>query len=44
MPGFGLGRRQHGCREFITILDHDLPFGLGFVPVEAGFRFMAQLR
>ena len=44
MLGLGLGRRQHGRSEFITVLDHDPPFGLGFVPVEADFRCMAQLR
>ena len=37
MSGFGLGRCQHGHNEFITVLDHDPPFGLGFVPVEADF-------
>ena len=37
MPGLGLGRHQHGRREFIIVLDHDPPFGLGFVPVEADF-------
>ena len=44
MSGLGLGRRQHGLSEFITVLDHDPPFGLGFVPVEEDFRCMAQLR
>ena len=44
MPDLGLGRCQHGRSEFITVLDHDPPFGLGFVPVEADFRCMAQLR
>ena len=44
MPGLGLGCCQHGRSEFITVLDHDPPFGLGFVPVEADFRCMAQLR
>ena len=44
MPSLGLGRRQHGRSEFITVLDHDPPFGLGFVPVEADFRCMAHLR
>ena len=44
MPGMGLGHRQHGRSEFITILDHYPPFGLGFVPVEAYFLCMAQLR
>ena len=33
MPGLGLGRRRHDRSEFITVLDHDPPFGLGFVPV-----------
>ena len=44
MPGLGLGRHQHGRSEFITVLDHDPPFGLGFVPIEADFLCMAQLR
>ena len=44
MHGLGLGRRQHGRSEFITVFDHDPPFGLGFVPVEVDFRCMAQLR
>ena len=43
IPGLGLRRRQHGRSEFITILDNDPPFGLGFIPVEADFRCMAQL-
>ena len=43
MPGLGLGRCQHGRSESITVLDHDLPFGLGFIPIEADFRCMAQL-
>ena len=43
MPSLGLGRRQHGYSEFITVLDHKPPFGLGFVPVKADFRCMAQL-
>ncbi|RVW90362.1 Transposon Ty3-I Gag-Pol polyprotein [Vitis vinifera] len=32
LPGMGLGRRQHGSSEFITIPDHDVPFGLGSSP------------
>ena len=44
MPSMGLGRRQHGRSKFITVLDHDPPFGLGFVLVEAYFLCMAQLR
>ena len=43
MPGLGLGRRQHGRSVFITVLDHDPPFGLGFVSIEADFLYMAQL-
>ena len=31
MPGLGLGRRQHGRSEFITVLEHDPPFVLGFI-------------
>ncbi|RVW66340.1 hypothetical protein CK203_065238 [Vitis vinifera] len=44
LPGMGLGRRQHGPSEFITIPDHDVPFGLGFIPTEADYRYMARLR
>ena len=44
MPSLGLGYCYHGRSEFITVLDHDPPFGLGFVPIEAYFRCMAQLR
>ncbi|WKA12991.1 hypothetical protein VitviT2T_030331 [Vitis vinifera] len=44
LPGMGLGRRQHGPSEFITILDHDVPFGLGFIPTEADYLYMARLR
>ena len=43
MPGLGLRHRQHGRSKFITVLDHDPPFGLGFVLVEADFLCMAQL-
>ena len=43
MPSMGLGCRQHGRSKFITVLDHDPPFGLGFVPVEVDFQCMAQL-
>ncbi|RVX12634.1 hypothetical protein CK203_011532 [Vitis vinifera] len=44
LPGMGLGRRQHGPSEFIAIPDHDVPFGLGFIPTEADYRYMARLR
>ena len=44
LPGMGLGRRQHGPSKFITIPDHDVPFGLRFIPTEADYRYMAHLR
>ncbi|WKA13007.1 hypothetical protein VitviT2T_030344 [Vitis vinifera] len=44
LPGMGLGRRQHGPSEFIIIPDHDVPFGLGFIPTEADYLYMALLR
>ena len=44
LPGMGLGRRQHGPSEFMAILDHNVPFGLLFIPTEADYRYMAQLR
>ena len=44
LPGMGLGRRQHGLSEFMTILYHDVPFGLRFIPIEANYRYMVQLR
>ena len=37
MPGLGLRCRQHGRSEFIKVLDHEPPFGLGFIPVEVDF-------
>ncbi|RVW12583.1 hypothetical protein CK203_106336 [Vitis vinifera] len=43
LPGLRLGCRQHGSRDFIAIVDHDTPFGLGFVPMEADYRYMALL-
>ena len=44
LPGMGLGRCQHGPSEFMAFLDHDVPFGLGFIPIEADYRYMARLR
>ena len=44
LPGFGLGRRQHGSREFVTTIDHDTSFGLGFTSSEDDVRYMARLR
>ena len=28
----------------MNIPNHDVPFGLGFIPIEADYRYMAQLR
>ncbi|KAL6348453.1 hypothetical protein AAG906_007385 [Vitis piasezkii] len=33
-----------GPSEFITAIDHDTTFGLGFIPTEADYRYMARLR
>ena len=44
LPGMGLGRCQHGPNEFMAIPYHDVPFGLGFIPTEADYRYMARLR
>ena len=43
LPGIGLGQRQHGPNEVMTIPDHDVPFGLSFIPTEADYRYMARL-
>ena len=40
----GLGRRQHRPSVFMTFPDHDVPFGLGFIPTEADYCYMARLR
>ena len=40
LPGIGLGRRQHGPIEFMTFLDHDVPFRLEFIPTEADYQYM----
>ncbi|KAL6323778.1 hypothetical protein AAG906_002246 [Vitis piasezkii] len=42
--GMGLGRRQYGPNEFMAIPDHDVSFGLGFIPTEADYRYMTRLR
>ncbi|XP_010650381.1 uncharacterized protein LOC100855002 [Vitis vinifera] len=44
LPGMGLRRRQHGPHEFIAIPDHDVPFGLGFIPTEVDYLYMVRLR
>ena len=41
LPSMGLGRRQYGSSEFIAIPDHDVLFGLGFIPTEVDYRYMA---
>ncbi|KAL6319978.1 hypothetical protein AAG906_037055 [Vitis piasezkii] len=43
LPGLGLRRCQHDSTEFIAVVDHDTPFGLGFVPTEADYRYMTLL-
>ena len=43
LPGFGLGRRQHGSSEFVTSIDHETPYGLGFTPSEDDVCYMARL-
>ena len=44
LPGLGLGRRQHGPREFTSVMDHDSLFGLSYVPTKVDFIYMARLR
>ncbi|XP_034693811.1 uncharacterized protein LOC117920414 [Vitis riparia] len=44
LPGMGLGRRQQGPHKFTFTVDHDAPYGLGYIPTEADARYMSQLR
>ena len=44
LPSMGLERRQHWPNEFMAILDHDVSFEPGFIPIEADYRYMARLR
>ena len=44
LPGMGLGRRQHGPSEFMAFPDHDVPFGLRFIPTEVDYQYMTRLR
>ena len=44
LPGFGLGRCHHGSSEFVTTIDHDTPFGLGFTPTEDDVHYVPRLR
>ena len=41
LPDMALGQRQHGPSEFMAIPYHDVPFELGFIPIEADYRYMA---
>ena len=43
MPNLGLGRRQHGPREFTFIVDHDILYGLGCTPIEDDACHMERL-
>ncbi|RVW69127.1 hypothetical protein CK203_060690 [Vitis vinifera] len=40
LSGLGLGRRQHGPREFTFIVDYDIPYGLGYTPTKEDARYM----
>ena len=44
MPGLGLGRHQQGSREFTITVDHDISYGLGYIPTADDARHMARLR
>ena len=44
MPGLALGRHQQGPREFTFIVDHYIPYGLGYTPTEDDAHHMARLR
>ena len=44
LPDMGLGLRQQGPSEFIGAIDHDMTFGLRFIPIESDLRYMARLR
>ena len=41
--GLGLGRRQHGPREFTFTIDHDIPYGLGYTPIEGDGHHMVRM-
>ena len=44
MPGLGLRPRQQGPREFTITVDHDISYGLGYIPMADDARHMARLR
>ena len=41
MPGLGLGRHQQGPCEFTITVDHDIFYGLGYIPTADDARHMA---
>ena len=41
LPDLGLGRRQHRPREFTFTVDYDIPYGLGYTPMEEDALYMA---
>ena len=43
MLGLGLGLRQYGPREFSFIVDHDIPYRLGYTLSEGDAQHMAML-
>ena len=43
LPDLGLGRHQQGISKFIATVSHDVPFGLGYTPTEADYRYMASI-
>ena len=44
MPGLGLSGHQQGPREFTITVDHDISYGLGYIPTADDARHMARLR
>ena len=43
LPVMRLRQCQHGPSEFMAIPDHDVPFGLRFIPIKVDYRYMARL-
>ena len=41
MPGLGLGRRQQRPHKFTITVDHDISYGLGYIPTADDARQMA---
>ncbi|RVW87634.1 Retrovirus-related Pol polyprotein from transposon 297 [Vitis vinifera] len=44
LPGMGLDHRQQGPHEFTFAVDHNTPYGLGYISTEVDARYMARLR